>query len=154
VRNDSPLDDLTFIRNMTGSEQTAFAHEIPIPGLTAFLAASTDAALQEREQAEVRKHANNGRMPPWYAPSVHTETPNLAVRTPTTNRDYPDHFQTSLVTASNLPGVGTETEMPNQLRRDGFVVRTPTTNRVTPLQPGRGRRSPQADCTGYWQNPA
>jgi hypothetical protein len=84
-------------------------------------------------------------MPPWYAPSVHTETPNLAVRTPTTNRDYPDHFQTSLVTASNLPGVGTETEMPNQLRRDGFVVRTPTTNRVTPLQPGRGRRSPLAD---------
>jgi hypothetical protein len=55
VRNYSPRDDLTFIRNMTSSEQTAFAHEIPIPGLTAFIAASTDAALQEREQAEVRK---------------------------------------------------------------------------------------------------
>ena len=77
MRDYSPLGDLPFIRSMTGPEQTAFANEIPTPGLAAFIAASTDAALQEREQAEFRKHANNGRTPPWYAPDGHTETPNL-----------------------------------------------------------------------------
>jgi len=76
VRSYSPLGDLPFIRSMTELEQTTFASEFPTPGLAAFIAASTDAALQEREEAEVRKHTNNGRTPPWYAPGEHTEKPN------------------------------------------------------------------------------
>jgi hypothetical protein len=76
VRSYSPLGDLPFIRSMTELEQTTFASEFPNPGLAAFIAASTDVVLQEREEAEVRKHTNNGRTPPWYAPGEHTETPS------------------------------------------------------------------------------
>ena len=35
---------------------------------------------QERERSEVRKHTNNGRTPPWYAPDGHKATSNFAVR--------------------------------------------------------------------------
>jgi hypothetical protein len=103
LRNYSPLEDVHFIRNMTASEQTAFANLIPIQTLTAFMAASTDAALQEREHAEVRKHANIGSTPPWHATGGHTETTNLTARTPTTDQGYPARSQTSPVTASSLP---------------------------------------------------
>ncbi len=50
------------------------------PGLAAFITASTDDALQERERAEARKHTSNGRTPPWYAPDGHKATSNFAVR--------------------------------------------------------------------------
>ena len=53
ARNYSPLGDLPFLRHMTELEQIAFANEFPSPGLAAFIAASTDEALQERERAEV-----------------------------------------------------------------------------------------------------
>jgi hypothetical protein len=65
---------------MTGLEQAAFANEFPNPGLAAFISASTDEALQERERAEVRKHTSNSRTPPWYAPDGHKATPNFAAR--------------------------------------------------------------------------
>jgi hypothetical protein len=65
---------------MTVLEQAAFASEFPNPGLAAFIAASTDEELQERERAEVRKHTSNSRTPPWYAPEGHKATPNLTER--------------------------------------------------------------------------
>jgi hypothetical protein len=133
LRNYSPLGDLLFIRNMTEPEQTAFANLLPIPALIAFIAASTDTALQEREQAEVRKHVRIGSTPPWHATGGHTETANLTVRTPTTDRGYSARFQTSPVTASSLPRASTETETPIQHRRDSLAGRTTNTNYFAPL---------------------
>jgi hypothetical protein len=113
---------------MTGPEQTAFANLIPVPTLTAFMAASTDAALQEREHAEVQKHVSIGSTPPWHATGGHTETANLTARTPTTDRGYHARFQTSSVTASSLPRAGNETETPIQHRRDSLAGRATNTN--------------------------
>ena len=48
ARSYSPLDDLPFLRGMTELEQDTFANEFPSPGLVAFIAASTDAAIQVR----------------------------------------------------------------------------------------------------------
>ena len=105
--------------------------------------------LQEREQAEVRKYTSNGRTPPWYAPDGHTETPNFAVRDSdnphgrsssssgssnqgnTSDRDYLERFQTSPVTARNLPDASLAT--PSQTRRDRSATQTLTTNRFAPL---------------------
>jgi hypothetical protein len=133
LRNYSPLEDVQFIRNMTASEQAAFANLIPIQALTAFMAASTDAALQEREHAEVRKHTNIGSTPPWRATGRHTETTNLTARTPTTDQGYPARSQTSPVTASSLPRVSNETETPIQHRRESLAGRTTNTNYFAPL---------------------
>ena len=103
LSNYSPLEDVHFIRNMTASEQTAFANLIPIQALTAFMAASTDAALQEREHAEVRKHANIGSTQPWHATGGHTETTNFTARTPTTDQGYPACPQHNPAPANNHP---------------------------------------------------
>ena len=149
TRNYSPLGDLHFIRSMNVPEQIAFVTEITAAGATDFIAASTDAVLQEREQAEVRKYTSNGRTPPWYAPDGHTETPNFAVRDSdnphgrsssssgssnqgnTSDRDYLERFQTSPVTARNLPDASLAT--PSQTRRDRSATQTQTTNRFAPL---------------------
>ena len=80
VRNYSPLGDLPFLRSMTGLEQAAVANEFPSPGLVAFIAASTEEEIQERERAEVRKHTSNDRTPPWYVSDGHKATSNFAVR--------------------------------------------------------------------------
>jgi hypothetical protein len=66
-RSYSPLGDRSFIRTMTDLERKTFTNLIPIHTLTAFTAASTDAALKEREQAEVRKHTSIGSTPPHVA---------------------------------------------------------------------------------------
>ena len=47
TRNYSPLGDLHFIRTMNVPEQIAFVTEITAAGATDFIAASTDAVLQE-----------------------------------------------------------------------------------------------------------
>ena len=133
MRNYSPLDDVQFIRNMTELEQLAYWREITVASLPDFIATSTDEMLQEREQAEVLKYTNVSRTPPWYAPKEHTETPNFAVRDSNnpharpssssrvanqednSSRDWLERFQTSPVTASNLPD---ENLAPNQARVD------------------------------------
>ena len=66
LREWSPRDDLTFIRSMeplvfqsngaTGPIESYFANLISVPNLAAFIAASTSAVLQTREQAEVQKY--------------------------------------------------------------------------------------------------
>ena len=169
MRSYSPLDDLPFLRGMTGLEQATFANKFPSPGLIAFIAASTDAAIQERERAEVRKHTSNDRTPPWYAPDGHKVTSNIAARDSdgsaqpggrqapthavagtsrtgendaemaeidrgssssgssregTSNQDRPERFQTSPVTASNLPSL----ETPNRARCDRSVTQIQQTN--------------------------
>ena len=121
IRDWSPLDDLTFIRNMATSEQATFTSMIPAPGLAVFMAASTDAELQKREQAEVQKHLNNGTTPPWCHAS-HGDN---------SNRDRFERFQTSLVTASSLLDV---TEKHNLPRRDSLGARTSTNNRFAALE--------------------
>jgi hypothetical protein len=119
---------------MTELEQATFANLIPVPNLATFMAASDEAVLQEREQTEVRKHANAGRTPPWHMPGGHTEAPSSTSRTPATNRDYSARFQTSPVTANSLPDVNTEMETPNRPGCDSLARRTPNTNYFTPLR--------------------
>ena len=72
-RNFSPLGDPAFIRTMTDLERKAFTNLIPIHALNAFTAACTDAALKEREQAEVRKHMSIGSTPPWHTRGPSTQ---------------------------------------------------------------------------------
>ncbi len=120
IRDWSPLDDLTFIRNMTTSEQASFTNMIPAPGLAVFMAASTEAELQKREQAEVQKHLNNGTTPPWCHAS-HGDN---------SNRDRLERFQTSLVTASSLPSLETTI----RARRERPVTQIQRTNSFALLE--------------------
>ena len=109
---------------------------IAAPSLATFMAASTDAALQAREQAEIKKYADFDCTPPWQR-SKTGDNRDWSDRSSSSqgdisNRDCPDRFHTSPVTASNLLGVSTE--MPSQLRRDCSAAQMSTTNRFALLE--------------------
>ena len=123
ARNYSPLDDLPFLRSMTGLEQIAFANEFPSPGLAAFIAASTDEALQERERAEARKHTSNSRTPPWYTPDGHKTTSNFAARDSVRSAQPGGRLAPTSAAAGTLRAVENDAEMAERARACQFYSR-------------------------------
>ena len=125
---------------MTGLEQTAFANEFPSPGLAAFIAASTEDALQERERAEVRKHTDNSRTPPWYAPDGHKATSNFAVRESVRNAQPSGWLAPRHAAAGTLRAVENDAEMAERARACQFYSRGE-------IPPWLREWSPQDDVT-------
>ena len=139
ARSYSPLGDLPFLRSMTELEQAAFANEFPSPGLAAFIAASTDEALQERERAEAQKPTNNGRTPPWYAPDGHTATSNFAVRDSARSAQPSGRLAPTHAAAGPLRAVENDAEMAERARACQFYSRGEIPSWLREWSP-RGRR--------------
>jgi hypothetical protein len=100
-----------------------------------FIAASTSAVLQAREQAEVQKYANEvGCTPPWHRgfdnPFGRGSSSSGSSQGGTSNQDRPKSFQTSPVTASNLPSLETTI----RARRDRSVMQIQQTNSLALLE--------------------
>jgi hypothetical protein len=108
---------------MTPLDQAYFAKLSLVPNLAAFIAASTNAVLQAREQAEVQKYAKEvGCTPPWHRgidnPVGRGSSSSGSSQGGTSNQDRSERFQTSPVTASNLPSL----ETTNRARCDRPVL--------------------------------
>jgi hypothetical protein len=120
---------------MAPLDQSYFAKISLVPNLAAFIAASTSAVLQAREQAEVQKYANEvGCTPPWHRgidnPFGRGSSSSGSSQGGTSNQDRPERFQTSLVTASNLPSL----ETTNRARCDRSVAQIQQTNSFALLE--------------------
>ncbi len=153
LREWSPRGDVTFIRSIAPLDQAYFAKLSSVPNLAAFIATSTSAVLQAREQAEVQKYANEvGCTPPWHRgidnPLGRGSSSSGSSQGGTSNQDRPEPFQTSPVTANNLPSL----ETTNPARCDRSVTQIQQTNSFALLEANDDEEDDRNDDAGLFDS--